>query len=97
MRNHAIKLALAASLMLSGAVTAAERNPIGTGSTSPPESSGEQNTWGALEGMNSIRSGLGFSPFPEEGLTPELPPARHHKLRIPVPAYLGDFGRLADP
>ena len=97
MRSHAIALALAAGLMFGGAINAAERSPIATGSTSSAGSSADRNTGSALDGVTSVRSGFGFSPFLEEGLAPEVPPARHHELRTPAPAYLGEFGRLADP
>ena len=97
MRSYAIKLAVAASLMLGGATSAAERNPIATGGASSVGSPGDRNTGGTLDGVNSVRSGFGFSPFLEEGLAREVPPARHHGLRTPAPAYLGEFGRLANP
>ena len=97
MRSHAIKLALAASLMLGGAADAADQNPTATGSASSAGLSGALDTGGALDSVNSVRSGFGFSPFLEEGLAAEVPPARHHELRTSAPAYLESFGRLADP
>ena len=97
MRSHAMKLALAASLMLGGAAGSTERDPIATGSTSSAGSSGKHDTGGALGGVTADRAGFGFSPFLEEGLVRELRPARNGELRPPVPTFRRDFGRLAEP
>ncbi len=46
---------------------------------------------------SSVRTGFGFSPFLEEGLVGEVPPARHHEVQMPVPTYLREFRGIADP
>jgi hypothetical protein len=96
MHRYAVKLALAASLILVGVVHATEQDPITTQSISPARSVSELDVKGELNGTNSVGTGYGFSPFLEEGLVAEVPPARHHELQMPVPAYLRDFHRVVD-
>ena len=98
MRSHAVKLTLAASLLFVGVVHATEQDPIATGSISRAKSFSGLDVKGEFESKNSVRVGFGFSPFLEEGLAAEVPPARPHEFRIPVPAYLSDLrGGVADP
>ena len=97
MCGHAVMLALAAALTFVGAACADEQDPIATGSIAPARSLGELNVKGELGFKNAVRAGFGLAPFAEEGLVAEVPPARHHGFRAPVPAYRGDFRRVADP
>ena len=97
MRRHAVKLALTASLIFAGAAYGLEQDPITTGSISHAKSVGELDAKGELKDTNLVRTGFGFSPFLEEGLVGEVPPARHHEFQMPVPIYLRDFHGVADP
>ena len=98
MCGHAVMLALAAALTFVGAACADEQDPIATGSIAPARSLGELNVKGELGFRNAVRAGFGFSPFLEEGLAAEVPPARPYEFQIPVPAYLSDLrGGVADP
>ena len=97
MRVHFWLLPLAAGLIFVGAARANEQDPITTGSIAPARSAGELNVKGELGFKNAVRAGFGFAPFAEEGLVAEVPPARRHGFRAPVPAYRGDFRRVADP
>lgn len=97
MRRHAVKLALAAGLIFAGAAHGLERDPITTGSISPKSSFGELDTKGGPDGTNAVGAGFGFSPFLEEGLVAEVPPARHQEFHMPVPAYLRDLCGSDDP
>lgn len=90
MCGHVMKLALAASLTFAGVALAAEQGPITMESISPAISSSAFST------TNSGRSGFGFSPFQEEQLVGQMPPARHRDLRGSAPPYLRDFRGVAD-
>ena len=96
MCGHAVMLALAAALTCVGPACANEQDPITTGSIALARSFSELNVKGELGFRNAVRAGFGFSPFLEEGLVAEVPPARHHELQMPVPAYLRDFHRVVD-
>jgi hypothetical protein len=96
MCGHAVTLALAAGLTFAGAACANEQDPITTGSIAPAMLFSELNVKGEFGLRDLVRTGFGFSPFAEEGLVTEVPPARHHEFLTPVPAYRGDFRRVAD-
>ena len=96
MRRYAVKLALAASLTLVGVVHATEQDAITTQSISRARSVGELHSKGEFDATNSVRAGFGFSPFLEEGLVGEVPPARHYEFQPPSPAYLREFHRVVD-
>ncbi len=96
MRSYVVKLALAASLTFVSVAHAAEQDPITTGSISPARSVSELDVKGELGVKSSVRAGFGFSPFLEEGLVGEVPPARHYEFQPPSPAYLREFHRVVD-
>ena len=97
MCSYVVKLALAASLTFVSVARATEQDPITTGSISPARSVSDLGVKGALGVKSSVRTGFGFSPFLEEGLVGELPPARHHEVQMPLPTYLREFRGIADP
>ena len=97
MRSYVAKLALAASLTFVSVADATEQDPITTGSISPVRSVSGLDVKGELGVKSSVRTGFGFSPFLEEGLVGEVPPARRHEVQMPVPTYLRDFRVIADP
>ncbi len=96
MCGHAVTLALAAGLTFAGAACANEQDPITTGSIAPAMLFSELNIKGELGFKNAVRVGFGFSPFAEESLVTEVPPARHHEFLTPVPAYLRDLQEVVD-
>jgi hypothetical protein len=97
MRSYVVKLALAASLTFVSVAHAAEQDPITTGSISPARSVSDLAVKGELGVKSSVRTGFGFSPFLEEGLAGEVPPARRYEVQMPVPTYLREFRGIADP
>ena len=93
MRGFITAATLAIVLATTGLAAQAEQDPVTTGSIAPARSLSELDVKGEL----GVKAGLGFAPFAEEGLVAEVPPARHHGFLARVPAYLGDFRRVADP
>ena len=97
MYSFAVKLALAASLALVGAIRATAQERVTTGDILPARASSELDVKGELGSKSAVRAGSGFSPFSEEGLVAEMPPARHPGFRAADPAYLREFRSVADP
>ena len=96
MCGRAVMLALAAALTFVGPACANEQDPITTGSIAPAMLFSELNVKGEFGLRDLVRTGFGFSPFAEEGLVTEVPPARHHEFLTPVPAYLRDLREVVD-
>ena len=96
MCGRAVMLALAAALTCVGAVRADEQDPVTTGSIALARSFSELNIKGEFGLGDLVRTAFGFSPFAEEGLVTEVPPARHHEFLTPVPAYLRDLREVVD-
>ena len=96
MCGRAVMLALAAALTCVGPACANEQDPITTGSIALARSFSELNIKGEFGLRDLVRTGFGFSPFAEEGLVTEVPPARHHEFLTPVPAYLRDLREVVD-
>ena len=96
MCGRAVMLALAAALTFVGPACANEQDPITTGSIALARSFSELNIKGEFGLGDLVRTAFGFSPFAEEGLVTEVPPARHHEFLTPVPAYLRDLREVVD-
>ncbi len=96
MCGRAVMLALAAALTFVGPACANEQDPITTGSIALARSFSELNIKGEFGLGDLVRTAFGFSPFAQEGLVTEVPPAPHHEFLTSIPAYPGDFRRVAD-
>ena len=96
MCGRAVMLALAAALTCVGPACANEQDPITTGSIALARSFSELNIKGEFGLGDLVRTAFGFSPFAEEGLVAEVPPAPHHEFLTSIPAYLRDLREVVD-